>query len=125
MLYPSSVASIVRSALPWTLALQIPAILVGWLVGNVLGAVAAYKRGVFDRTIFTTALAFSRIPYYCLAIILVYLLAITWPVFPVAGGLALASIRSGRSSLRSMRSTTIRCPFSPWCSSPSAAPQLG
>ena len=44
----------IRSALPWTLALQIPAILVGWTLGNVLGAVAAYKRGVFDRTIFTT-----------------------------------------------------------------------
>lgn len=86
MLYPSKVASVIKSALPWTLALQIPAILVGWIVGNVLGAVAAYKRGGYDRTIFTTALAFSRIPYYCLAIILVYLLAITWPVFPVAGG---------------------------------------
>lgn len=86
MLYPSKVASVIKSALPWTLALQIPAIVVGWIVGNVLGAVAAYKRGGYDRTIFTTALAFSRIPYYCLAIILVYLLAITWPVFPVAGG---------------------------------------
>lgn len=86
MLYPSKVSDVIRSALPWTLALQIPAILVGWTLGNVLGAVAAYKRGVFDRTVFISALALSRVPYYCLAIILVYLLAVTWPVFPVAGG---------------------------------------
>lgn len=86
MLYPASVASVIKGALPWTLALQIPAILVGWTVGNVLGAVAAYKRGVFDRAVFTVALALSRVPYYCFAIILVYLLAVTWPVFPVAGG---------------------------------------
>jgi peptide/nickel transport system permease protein len=86
MLYPASVWSIIRQALPWTIALQVPAILIGWLLGNLLGAVAAYKGGRTDSGVFTAALMFSNIPYYCLAIILVYLLAIRWRLFPAAGG---------------------------------------
>ena len=32
----------------WTICLQLPAILVGWLLGNLLGALAAYIRKGFD-----------------------------------------------------------------------------
>lgn len=39
-LYPKPVTEILASAVPWTIGLQLPAILVGWLIGNVLGAVA-------------------------------------------------------------------------------------
>jgi len=86
MLFPTPVWDVILRALPWTIALQIPAILVGWILGNLLGAMAAYKGGRFDRSVFTGALIFSNIPYYCLAIILVYLLAIYLPIFPAAGG---------------------------------------
>ncbi|MDE7187046.1 MAG: ABC transporter permease, partial [Lachnospiraceae bacterium] len=42
--YPRTVADIIRSSVGWTLALQLPAIIVGWILGNLLGAVAAYIR---------------------------------------------------------------------------------
>ncbi len=86
MLYPGKVANLIGEALPWTLAIQIPAILIGWLIGNVLGAMASYKGGRFDSTVFTTALVFSNIPYYCLAILLVYLFGVQLNLFPIAGG---------------------------------------
>ena len=63
-LYPKPVTEILASAVPWTIGLQLPAILVGWLIGNVLGAVAAYRKGVFDKVIFPVALFVNSIPFY-------------------------------------------------------------
>lgn len=62
--YPTPVSELIAQSLPWTLALQIPAILIGWIVGNVLGAVAAYKGGGWDKSVFTTSLVFSSMPYF-------------------------------------------------------------
>lgn len=84
--YPAKVRDLIAEALPWSVALQLPAILLGWLLGNLLGALAAYKGGAFDRRLFVGALAVSSIPYYAMAILLLYLLAVVVPVFPAAGG---------------------------------------
>lgn len=84
--YPAKVRGLIGQALPWTIALQLPAILIGWLVGNALGAIVAYKGGWFDRGAFLSSLFLSSMPYYCLAILLLYLLAIAAPVFPATGG---------------------------------------
>ncbi|HEY0583175.1 MAG TPA: ABC transporter permease [Chloroflexota bacterium] len=86
LLYPAPVRDLIGQALPWTLALQLPAVLVGWIIGNTLGAMAAYRGGWTDRGAFLTALALSSTPYYCLAILLVYLLAVALPIFPPGGG---------------------------------------
>ena len=49
--YPRTVGNIISSSVGWTLALQLPAIIVGWLLGNILGAVAAYIKGAFDKVL--------------------------------------------------------------------------
>lgn len=87
-LYPANVRALIGQALPWSIALQVPAILIGWIVGNLLGAVAAYKGGWFDRGAFVSSLFASSMPYYCLAIILLYFLAVAVPVLPPGGGYA-------------------------------------
>ncbi len=83
--YPTPVNTLVGHALPWTLAIQLPSIVIGWLVGNVLGAVAAFKGGRWDSGVFTTSLFMSSLPYYCLSIVLLYLLALKAGLFPVGG----------------------------------------
>ena len=85
-LYPLSVNKIVGDALPWTIALQFPAIVVGWILGNLLGALAAYRRGVFDKIIFPISLFVNSIPYYCVAIILLYFFGAYLGWFPIGGG---------------------------------------
>lgn len=85
-LYPKHVTDILASAVPWTIGLQLPAILTGWLLGNVLGAVAAYKKGVFDKVIFPVALFVNSIPFFTLAIIMLYVFALTLGWFPLHGG---------------------------------------
>ena len=83
--YPASVNSLIAAALPWSLVLQIPAILIGWIVGNTLGAIAAFKGGWFDRGAFLGSLFLTSIPYYCLAIVLLYVFAVQLGMFPVGG----------------------------------------
>lgn len=84
--HPKRVSEIIATALPWTLALQLPTIVFGWLIGNLLGALAAYKRGVFDRLFYPGALLMSAIPAFCFAILLKYGLGIKWEWFPAQGG---------------------------------------
>jgi peptide/nickel transport system permease protein len=84
--YPRRVGDIIATALPWTLALQLPTIIFGWIVGNVLGALAAYKRGVFDRLLYPLALLTSAIPAFCVGIVLVYFFGIQLEWFPAVGG---------------------------------------
>jgi peptide/nickel transport system permease protein len=84
--YPKPVGDIISNAIPWTLALQLPTIVFGWLVGNLLGALAAYKRGVFDRVIYPLALLTSAIPAFCVGILMVYYFGIKLEWFPAVGG---------------------------------------
>jgi len=84
--HPKRVSEIIKSALPWTLALQLPTIIFGWLLGNVLGALAAYKRGVFDKVMYPLALLTSAIPAFCFGMLLVYVFGIRHEWFPAVGG---------------------------------------
>jgi peptide/nickel transport system permease protein len=84
--YPKKVGDIIKEALPWTLALQLPTIVLGWLIGNMLGALAAYKRGVFDKLLYPLALLASAVPAFCVGILLVYVFGIQLEWLPAVGG---------------------------------------
>jgi len=84
--YPRSVADTIRSSIWWTLCLQLPAILVGWLIGNTLGALAAYRKGVFDKVFMPASIFASNLPAFGMAVILLVVFAIDLKWFPVAGG---------------------------------------
>jgi peptide/nickel transport system permease protein len=83
--HPLTVGSIIGKAIPWTLGLQIPALILGWIVGNLLGALAAYKRGIFDTLLYPLSLFFSSIPYFCFGIVLVFVFGIQLEWFPPIG----------------------------------------
>lgn len=86
--YPKKVLDVIVQAVPWTLALQLPTILFGWIVGNVLGALAAYRRGMFDKVFFPAALVISSIPFFVFGMLLVYFFAVGLNWFPAMGGYA-------------------------------------
>lgn len=84
--YPRPVTDILKSSLGWTLCLQLPAIIIGWLLGNVLGAIAAYIKKGFDKVILPVFLFISNIPAFGMAVILLFVFAITLGWFPTSGG---------------------------------------
>jgi peptide/nickel transport system permease protein len=84
--HPKPVSEIIKTALPWTLAIQLPTIIFGWIIGNLLGALAAYKRGAFDKVAYPMALLSSAVPAFCFGILLVYIFGIRLEWFPALGG---------------------------------------
>ncbi len=84
--YPRRVNDIISSAILWTIGLQFPAIIVGWILGNVLGALAAYIRKGFDKVLMPLSLFLSCVPAFGMAVILLGIFAVKLKVAPIAGG---------------------------------------
>jgi peptide/nickel transport system permease protein len=66
--------------------LQLPAIIVGWTLGNILGALAAYLKGGFDKALMPAALFISSFPPFGMAVILMVVFAVKLRWFPTSGG---------------------------------------
>ena len=84
--FPRKVSNIIGSAIVWTLCLQFPAIIIGWLLGNLLGALAAYIRKGFDKALMPLMLFFSSVPAFGMAVVLLVIFAINLQVAPISGG---------------------------------------
>lgn len=84
--YPRTVADVLKASIMWTVCLQFPAIIVGWLIGNTLGALAAYLRGGFDKILLPISIFVSGLPAFGMAIILLVIFAVTLEWFPTSGG---------------------------------------
>jgi len=84
-LYPYPVESLVLSALPWTLALIVPVMVIGFGVGNWVGARAAYYRGRVSNVALTIATYMTQAPYYWFALILMLVFGVTLGWFPLYG----------------------------------------
>ena len=85
-MYPRTVADVLKSAIGWTVALQFPAIIVGWLIGNTLGALAAYLKGGFDRVLMPISIFVSNFPAFGMAIIFLVIFGVGLEWFPTSGG---------------------------------------
>jgi peptide/nickel transport system permease protein len=84
--YPRTVASVIQASIWWTICLQFPAIIVGWLIGNTLGALAAYLRKGFDKVLMPVSIFVSNFPAFGMAIILLTIFGVTLKWFPTSGG---------------------------------------
>jgi peptide/nickel transport system permease protein len=89
--FPSQVSDLLRSALPWTLTLLAVTTLISWLLGSLIGAVAGWRgnKSPLSRVLVPVALIFYTTPYYILAIILLFLFASYWQIFPRANAYSL------------------------------------
>ena len=79
------VATVVMEKLPYTLVLVIPVLFVGFFIGNWIGARAAYIKGKQSEAIYFTSILTSQMPFYWFAMVLLFLLAVRWPIFPTGG----------------------------------------
>jgi len=84
--FPQSVSGSILMALPWTIVLLGVATVIAFGVGSLLGALLAWPgspRAV--KALAPLLMVLSAIPYYLLALIVLYLLAIWTGIFPLGG----------------------------------------
>lgn len=85
--FPERVSHQIKGALPWTIGLLMVSTLIAFVVGSLLGGLLAWPRAPRSLHVFIPGLMlFSVIPYFLLAILLVYFFAMRWRVLPPAGG---------------------------------------
>jgi len=82
--FPTPVVSIILSAVPYTLALLIPAIILSWIAGNQFGAWVA-RRKRLDNTVLPVGYILTATPYMWLGILIAWGLGSVLKVLPLSG----------------------------------------
>ena len=84
--FPVPVTSIIASALPWTIVLVGTATVLAFLVGTGLGALAGLETQQVAGHARPANMFLTAMPYFWLALMLLYLFAVVVPVLPLSGG---------------------------------------
>ena len=85
--FPTEVDALIRRSMPWTIGLLLIATLIAFVVGNLIGALLAWRgtpRPV--ATLLPLSLVFTSIPAFMLGIFLIYLFSYLFDWLPYAGG---------------------------------------
>ena len=84
---PYTVTHMIADALPWTLFLVGTTQILSFIIGNLLGAWAAWRRNSKFDTILTTSSAFfGTLPFFWIAMMILYVFAFELKWFPDGGG---------------------------------------
>jgi len=95
--FPTPAKDIIMNRLPWTIGLLGFSTVIAWVVGNIIGTLTAFFEGSrISKLLESVAVVIYPIPYYIMALILVYLFAFLIPIFPLTGG---AGIISGQFTI--------------------------
>ena len=84
--FPVPVATVIRQSIFWTIILVGTATVISFLVGIALGVLAGWKRGSWLDSLVPSTTFLTAMPYFWLALILVYLLTQRVSAFPASGG---------------------------------------
>ena len=80
--YPSSVTSVIRSAIPWTIGLVGLATVISFVLGTVLGVLVAWRRGTWLDSLLPVTTFFQAAPYFFVAFIALDIFATRLGWFP-------------------------------------------
>lgn len=85
--FPTPVSAEIGSAIYWTLVLVGTATVISFLLGIALGTLAGWKRGSRLEAIIPSTTLLTAMPYFWLALILVFVFATNvWHIFPAGQG---------------------------------------
>ncbi len=85
--FPTPVSTLIGRAVPWTIGLLLTAIVISWVLGNLLGGLAGYYReSRILKAAGVIAMGLHPIPYYIVAFVLLIVFGYLWPVMPLGGG---------------------------------------
>lgn len=85
--FPAPVHTLIGEALPWTLGLLLTATLLSFIIGNIIGAIMAWRKtpGLL-RVLLPFTLTFTSIPPFMLSILLLYVFSFGLNWLPFSGG---------------------------------------
>jgi len=84
--FPTTVSSVIRGALPWTLALVGVATVLSFVFGTLLGMVAATRRGTWVDALLPVTSFLSAVPYFWLGLVVLTIFGVNLGWFPLSGG---------------------------------------
>ncbi len=97
--FPTSVVTILQQSLPWTIGLVGVAVILSFLVGTLVGIVIAWRRGSWYDTLVPPLLTFlSAVPYFWMALALVYVFGVGLSWFPTDSGYDVFNVTPGWNS---------------------------
>jgi peptide/nickel transport system permease protein len=86
--YPAHVSTLIAQTIPWTLALVGTATVIAFFLGTLLGILAGWRHGGWLERLLPALMFLQAIPYFFLALVLLYVLAINVHIFPIGQGYA-------------------------------------
>jgi peptide/nickel transport system permease protein len=84
--YPTQVSTVISKTLPWTVVMVGMATVLSVLVGITLGMLAGWRRGTWLDGLIPTTTFLAAIPYFWLALVLLYVFGGVLNWFPLNGG---------------------------------------
>jgi peptide/nickel transport system permease protein len=84
--FPTPVSQILDQAIPWTLILVGTATVIAFLIGTLLGILAGWRHGGWLDRLLPVLMFFQAAPYFFVALVLVYFLAVQHQVLPSGQG---------------------------------------
>jgi peptide/nickel transport system permease protein len=84
--FPAKVTDVIATSMPWTVVLVGLATVIAATLGVVLGAFVGWKPGTWLDSLVPATTLFAAVPYFWLALILVYLLSRILEIFPGQSG---------------------------------------
>ncbi|MFW6022825.1 MAG: ABC transporter permease [Halanaerobiaceae bacterium] len=86
--YNESVINIILRRLIWTFFLLIISVIISTTIGMILGSISAWYRNTWlDKLLYTKLIALSEIPSFLLGLILLFVFAAGFNIFPLSGAI--------------------------------------
>lgn len=97
--FPSQVSTILAQSLPWTLGLVGTAVILSFLTGTLIGMLIAWRRGSwYDTAVPPILTFFSAVPYFWMALALIYVFGVNMNWFPTDSGYDVFNVTPGWNS---------------------------
>jgi peptide/nickel transport system permease protein len=94
--FPTQVIVVLRESLPWTIGLVGVSLIISFIIGTLVGMFVAWRRGSWYDTAIPPILTFlSAVPYFWMALGLVYVFAVGLNWFPTDSGYDVFNVTPG------------------------------
>jgi peptide/nickel transport system permease protein len=93
--YPSTVTDLIMQSIPWTLGLLIVTTILSFIIGNLLGAVAAWpKAPKWMRGVATPFVLLTGVPPVIMGVLLLFFVGFRLKLLPLGGAYAVGQVPS-------------------------------